>query len=200
MLTTERADQVPDSTRDLCPPDPTRLYRLHLGPLSLGALHQVVRQETGRSFPRPAMVRIAEGSAGNPFFAVEMARSLTVAGAGGTRQCCILLSYSAVAAAELLVCAAAQPRPGRKRRPRLITAPITSRVGLDASGGLGRQLGLGPVMSRPRRRWLMLPAKRYGRAPAVPAAKQAATPKMAGITVKTTCDVTATDGRAPTDR
>jgi FimV-like protein len=83
VLTTERADEVPDSTRELCPPDPTRLYRLHLGPLSLGALHRVVRQETGRSFPRPMMVRIAEGSAGNPFFAVEMARSVTVAVGGG---------------------------------------------------------------------------------------------------------------------
>ena len=119
VLTTERADQAPDSTRELCPPDPTRLYRLHLGPLSLGALHHVVRQETGRSFARPTMVRIAEGSAGNPFFAVEIARSLTVAAAGASsfpaslrqvvRDRIALLSPS-VCEALLVASAVAEPR------------------------------------------------------------------------------------------
>jgi DNA-binding NarL/FixJ family response regulator len=84
VLTTERADLAPDSIRELCPPDPTRLNQVRLGPLSLGALHHVVRQEAGRSFARPTMVRIAEESAGNPFFAIEIARSLNDAAAGAS--------------------------------------------------------------------------------------------------------------------
>ena len=119
VLTTERAHPTPDSTRELCPPDPTRLYRHHLGPLSLGASHHVVRQETGRSFARPMMVRIAEGSAGNPFFAVEMARSLTLAGPGagsfpaGLRQLGTRpdrIAGPAVCEALLVASAVAEPR------------------------------------------------------------------------------------------
>ncbi len=77
LLTAERSEDTPEGRNDLCPPDPTRLSYMRVGPLSVGALHHVVHNETGRSFPRPTMLRIAAVSAGNPFFAVEIARSLT---------------------------------------------------------------------------------------------------------------------------
>jgi DNA-binding CsgD family transcriptional regulator/tetratricopeptide (TPR) repeat protein len=54
--------------------------RIELGPLSVAALHRVLSQELGRTFPRPTLVRIAQASGGNPLYAVEIARELDRAG------------------------------------------------------------------------------------------------------------------------
>ena len=54
--------------------------RVHVGPLSLGGLHALVSARLGRTFPRPTMVRIAEISGGNPFYALELARALEAGG------------------------------------------------------------------------------------------------------------------------
>jgi DNA-binding CsgD family transcriptional regulator len=54
--------------------------RITLCPLTLGALHVVISERLGRSFPRPTMVHIHQVSGGNPFYALELAR----AKAGGT--------------------------------------------------------------------------------------------------------------------
>ncbi|HEX9599540.1 MAG TPA: AAA family ATPase [Gaiellaceae bacterium] len=53
-----------------------RLRRMRAGPLSLGAIHEVVLAELGVAFDRPILRRIHETSAGNPFFALELARAL----------------------------------------------------------------------------------------------------------------------------
>lgn len=58
------------------PPRPERLRRITLQPLSIGALHAVVSQRLGHSYPRPTMLRIHETSGGNPFYALELARSI----------------------------------------------------------------------------------------------------------------------------
>jgi DNA-binding CsgD family transcriptional regulator len=55
---------------------PDGIGRIHVGPLSLGGLHALISSRLGRSFPRPTMVRIAEISAGNPFYALELARAI----------------------------------------------------------------------------------------------------------------------------
>jgi DNA-binding CsgD family transcriptional regulator len=55
---------------------PERMQRITLGPLSLGALQAMFRARLGRSWPRPLLRRIHENSAGNPFFALEIARAL----------------------------------------------------------------------------------------------------------------------------
>jgi DNA-binding CsgD family transcriptional regulator len=60
---------------DLVPLDGSRSRRMTLGPLTMGALHEVVTIRSGRAPPRPVMVRIARISAGNPFFAIELARA-----------------------------------------------------------------------------------------------------------------------------
>jgi DNA-binding CsgD family transcriptional regulator len=52
------------------------IERLLIGPLSMGAIQAVVRNRLGRTFPRPAMLRLHEISGGNPFFALELARAL----------------------------------------------------------------------------------------------------------------------------
>jgi len=53
-----------------------RLLTIELRHLSLGAIHELLRTRLGAVFPRPALRRIWEASAGNPFFALELARTL----------------------------------------------------------------------------------------------------------------------------
>ena len=82
VLTAARVDRSPA-------PDPLGLVRglasppvrVALGPLTLSALFQVIREHTGLVFPRPALARIAGVSGGNPLYAVELARALGEHGA-----------------------------------------------------------------------------------------------------------------------
>jgi DNA-binding CsgD family transcriptional regulator len=53
-----------------------RCTRVTLGPLTLAALHVVLKEQLGRSFSRRTLVRIMDATGGNPFFAIELARSL----------------------------------------------------------------------------------------------------------------------------
>ena len=53
-----------------------RIRRLPVGPLSVGALHRVLRDRLGSPFARQTLLRIHERSGGNPFFALELARAL----------------------------------------------------------------------------------------------------------------------------
>ena len=55
---------------------PERVERLPVGPLSVGALHQLLRDRFNRPFARQTLLRIHERSRGNPFFALELARAL----------------------------------------------------------------------------------------------------------------------------
>ncbi|NUT56270.1 MAG: AAA family ATPase, partial [Thermoleophilia bacterium] len=50
--------------------------RIELGPLSLAALHHVLRSSLGAAPARPTLLRIAATAGGNPFFALEIARTL----------------------------------------------------------------------------------------------------------------------------
>jgi len=51
-------------------------HRLGLGPLSVAAIHQMFTETLGGSFPRPLLVSIHRAAAGNPFYALEIAREL----------------------------------------------------------------------------------------------------------------------------
>ena len=53
-----------------------RFVRVRLGPLSAGALYHLFTAQLGRAFPRATMIRIAEASGGNPFYALEIGRAL----------------------------------------------------------------------------------------------------------------------------
>jgi DNA-binding CsgD family transcriptional regulator len=66
--------QLPDPLRRALPEE--RLVYIDVGPLSLGALHELLRDRLGSPFGRPALVRLWETSGGNPFFALELARAL----------------------------------------------------------------------------------------------------------------------------
>jgi hypothetical protein len=83
LLLTERSDGGGASAvtwLQLSKPD--GIERVRVGPLSLGGLHSMTSARLGRSFPRPTMVRIAEISDGNPFYALELARAIDVGSAG----------------------------------------------------------------------------------------------------------------------
>jgi hypothetical protein len=76
LLLTQRLDDRVEGTA-LGPSLPAgSVERLHVGPLSAGALQAVVRQRLTRVFSRPTLLRIHELSGGNPFYAVEIARAL----------------------------------------------------------------------------------------------------------------------------
>ena len=53
-----------------------RLETIVLGPLTVAALHHLIRTRLGTAPPRPTLIRIADASGGNPFFALEIAREL----------------------------------------------------------------------------------------------------------------------------
>ncbi|MCV7298206.1 AAA family ATPase [Mycobacterium barrassiae] len=83
LLITERTEREGAGAADwLQLADPDAMARIHVGPLSLGGLHALVSSRLGRSFPRPTMVRIAEVSAGNPFYALELARAVDAGSSG----------------------------------------------------------------------------------------------------------------------
>lgn len=53
-----------------------RVERVDIAPLSLGAIHRVVRARLGQALPRRALRRVWEWSGGNPFYAIEAARAV----------------------------------------------------------------------------------------------------------------------------
>ena len=53
-----------------------RVERMLVGPLSVGALHRLLHDRLGKPFARQTLLRIHERSGGNPFFALELGRTL----------------------------------------------------------------------------------------------------------------------------
>lgn len=77
ILLTGRAHAAePDPAAWLQLRTPDAVGRLRVRPLSLGALHSIIFERFGKAFPRPTMVRIAQISGGNPFYALELARAV----------------------------------------------------------------------------------------------------------------------------
>ncbi len=82
LLSVRAGSGEASSTDDLSASLPaSHTERLEIGPLSLASLHQVFERRFGRSFPRVTLVRVEAASGGNPFYALEIARSLIVSGA-----------------------------------------------------------------------------------------------------------------------
>ena len=59
---------------------PGGVERLELGPLSLGATRRILHERLGLSVPRRVLRRIFESARGNPFFALELGRTLAERG------------------------------------------------------------------------------------------------------------------------
>jgi tetratricopeptide (TPR) repeat protein len=73
-LRTEGGDEAPLGLARALPE--IRVQRLVPAPLSLAALHHLITDRLGSAPSRPTLARIATASAGNPFFALEIARAL----------------------------------------------------------------------------------------------------------------------------
>jgi len=77
VLLSERCDPAKGSASSwLRIGEPDDFTRIRLGPLSLGGLHSIVTASLGKPLSRPVIVRIAEISGGNPFYALELARAM----------------------------------------------------------------------------------------------------------------------------
>ncbi|PRC43082.1 LuxR family transcriptional regulator, partial [Mycobacterium sp. ITM-2017-0098] len=75
ILVTERCDPLQGMTTAwLKLAGVQEVPRVRIGALSVGALHVLFQRKLGQSFSRAVMVRIAEISGGNPFYALELAR------------------------------------------------------------------------------------------------------------------------------
>jgi DNA-binding CsgD family transcriptional regulator len=79
ILTAVRVNEEPVRTFDSVVADSRRIA-VRVGPLSLAALHELLKLRVGGSFLRPTLVRIARASDGNAFFALEIARELLMVG------------------------------------------------------------------------------------------------------------------------
>jgi DNA-binding CsgD family transcriptional regulator len=77
VLATDRRPQGVSGPLDLERAFPEEhLTRLRLRPLSLGALHQLLKERLGLELTRPELALLQETSGGNPFFALELGREL----------------------------------------------------------------------------------------------------------------------------
>jgi DNA-binding CsgD family transcriptional regulator len=84
LVLTARTGTTPPSNIDLAA-DPTRRRTINLGPLTLAALHELIKQRTQRSLPRHVLVQILRASGGNALYALEIASELTVRDSEGDR-------------------------------------------------------------------------------------------------------------------
>ena len=78
ILTAVRLGDGPVATFDRVAGDDRTAVAV--GPLSVGALHELLKRRLGHSFLRPTLLRIEQASGGNPFYALEIARELLVVG------------------------------------------------------------------------------------------------------------------------
>ena len=69
VLTFRAGEPLPLGLARALPPD--RLSRVQLGPLSLGAIGEILRSRLGAVLPRYALTRLYDACGGNPFYALE---------------------------------------------------------------------------------------------------------------------------------
>ena len=81
LLWTRRLGEPQQSTAVEDALDGERVERIRVGPLSVGATHQVLRGLLSHGLPRPTLLRLHAVSGGNPFYALELARALGADGA-----------------------------------------------------------------------------------------------------------------------
>jgi DNA-binding CsgD family transcriptional regulator len=74
LLTFRTEDPMPLGLDQALPFD--RLNRTQLGPLSLGAIGEILRSRMGAVLPRYVLTRLYDACGGNPFYALECARML----------------------------------------------------------------------------------------------------------------------------
>ncbi len=146
VLIAERSDEpggsLPFGLGETARPLPVE--RLWLEPLSMGALHELLRTATGTSFSRSTLSRIRELSGGNPFYALELARAVVAEGAhlSPGRELPVPSSLRGLVGARLV------RLPGQTRR-LLLTAALSAKPTLrllEAAAGRDPNLVLRPAL------------------------------------------------------
>jgi DNA-binding CsgD family transcriptional regulator len=74
LLTWREGTTFPFRVEQLRPDE--EITRIEIPPFTLGALHHLVRERLDIGLPRPALARLLRTTGGNPFFAIEILRSL----------------------------------------------------------------------------------------------------------------------------
>jgi DNA-binding CsgD family transcriptional regulator len=75
VIATARAAQGVPAPFDAL--DADRFIRLDVGPMSLGAVYELISVRLGIRFRRPTLVRLHDTAGGNPLYAMELARALS---------------------------------------------------------------------------------------------------------------------------
>jgi DNA-binding CsgD family transcriptional regulator len=83
ILAARRNPPEPPASDDFRLRETERLRTLRLAPRARNQIHHLVRERTGRAVPPPALRRIERVAEGNPFVALELARTLGVDGREG---------------------------------------------------------------------------------------------------------------------
>jgi DNA-binding CsgD family transcriptional regulator len=78
LLLATRPEGVDSGLVQALPQESVR--RLPLRPLAAAALHRILAEQVGLRLPRPTLIRVAQASGGNPFYALEIARVLAAGG------------------------------------------------------------------------------------------------------------------------
>lgn len=126
-------------------PAPGSVAHLRMSPLLLGGLHVLLANRVGRVFPRPTMRRIHDLSAGNPLYALELARAVvdghriehrlpaTLAALVGAR-----VQHADAETTRLLLAAACTPAPTVELAAVVTETPPDRVVELLESGAAAR--------------------------------------------------------------
>jgi len=115
-------------------PDAAPLAHVRVGRLSLGALGRLLRERLGLALPRPGMLRVEQLSGGNPFFALELGRSLLASGAPASERLVVPPTLTDLLRARL------DELPARTRETLLLVA-AAGKPSLDL---LERSIGADP--------------------------------------------------------
>ena len=126
-------------------PRRTGSTRISLGPLSLGAVHDLLEERLGLELTRPELARVQEATAGNPFFALELGRELVRT---NTRPA---PGQAVARAREPAGAARRPPRPAAGETARR-AAPGRRAGPADGRAGRGRARATGSASSRRWRR------------------------------------------------
>ena len=118
VLSSVRVDGARPDTFEAALPD-FRRRDLHLAPLSVGALHEVIAARLGRSLSRPTLIRVVQASGGNAFYALEISRELVRLGLDGA-------ALPIPAGVQSLVEARVARLPAQSRKALLLAAALGS--------------------------------------------------------------------------
>jgi DNA-binding CsgD family transcriptional regulator len=121
-----------------------RFTRIEVGPLDLGSVHRVVQDHLGVVVPRPLLAEVHQAAGGNPFYALEIVRTLQRSGVSVEAGSPLPVPESL----HNLVHARVLALPAESRDYTLAAAahahPTVSIT--EAASGIGRDAGLRPAL------------------------------------------------------